>query len=234
MAKRLLVFGPPGVGKGTHSRRLASDLGIPHLSTGDLLRRAIAEGSSLGQRAAVHMNAGALVPDEVAYAVLQQRLALPDTARGYLLDGFPRNLDQARVFDRLASVPGDPSGPGGPSGQRPADPAGGDAVLALDAPEPVLVERLTGRQTCSACAATFNRATNPARVEGQCDVCGGRLITRPDDQPETVRRRLQAYQAATAPVLGFLAQKGWPVRAVPSVGEVSDVYSRILAAGSQV
>jgi adenylate kinase len=228
MAKRLLVFGPPGVGKGTHSRRLASDLGIPHLSTGDLLRRAIAEGSSLGQRAAVHMNAGALVPDEVAYAVLEQRLALPDTARGYLLDGFPRNLEQARVFDRLASVSGVPGV------QSPPDPAGGDAVLALDAPEPVLVERLTGRQTCSACAATFNRATNPARVAGQCDVCGGRLITRPDDQPETVRRRLQAYRAATAPVLGFLAQKGWPVRAVPSVGELSDVYGRILAAGSQV
>jgi adenylate kinase len=231
MAKRLLVFGPPGVGKGTHSRRLASDLGIPHLSTGDLLRRAIAEGSSLGQRAAVHMNAGALVPDEVAYAVLEQRLSLPDTARGYLLDGFPRNLEQARVFDRLASVHGDPGGPGAHG--RP-DPAGGDAVLALDAPEPVLVERLTGRQTCSACGATFNRATNPARVEGLCDACGGRLITRPDDQPETVRRRLQAYQAATAPVLGFLAQKGWPVRAVPSVGELSDVYGRILAAGSQV
>jgi adenylate kinase len=228
MAKRLLVFGPPGVGKGTHSRRLASDLGIPHLSTGDLLRRAIAEGSSLGQRAAVHMNAGALVPDEVAYAVLEQRLAWPDTAGGYLLDGFPRNLDQARVFDRLAGLPSVPSV------QSPLDPAGGDAVLALDAPEPVLVERLTGRQTCSACAATFNRATNPARLEGHCDACGGRLITRPDDQPETVRRRLQAYQAATAPVLGFLAQKGWPVRAVPSVGEVNDVYGRILAAGSQV
>jgi adenylate kinase len=219
MAKRLVVFGPPGVGKGTHSRRLASDLGIPHLSTGDLLRRAIAEGSSLGQRAAVHMNAGSLVPDEVAYAVLEQRLASPDTAHGYLLDGFPRNLDQARVFDRLAGR---------------ADPTGGDVVLALDAPERVLVERLTGRQTCSACAATFNRATNPARVDGQCDACGGRLITRPDDQPETVRRRLQAYQAATAPVLGFLAQNGWPVRAVPSVGEVTEVYGRILAAGSQV
>jgi hypothetical protein len=106
-------------------------------------------------------------------------------------------------------------------------------VLALDAPEAVLVERLTGRQTCSACAATFNRATNPARIDGQCDACGGRLITRPDDQPETVRRRLQAYQAATAPVLGFLAQNGWPVRTVPSVGEVTDVYGRILAAGSQ-
>jgi adenylate kinase len=217
MAKRLLVFGPPGVGKGTHSRRLASDLGIPHLSTGDLLRRAIAEGSALGQRAAVHMNAGALVPDEVAYAVLEQRLASPDTARGYLLDGFPRNRDQASVFvARLSGA---------------VDVPGGDAVLALEAPEDVLVERLTARQTCSACGATFNRATHPARIDGQCDSCGGRLTTRPDDQPETVRRRLQAYQAATVPVLGFLAARGWPVRSVPSVGEVTEVYGRILAAG---
>ena len=219
MAKRLLVFGPPGVGKGTHSRRLASDLGIPHLSTGDLLRRAIAEGSALGQRAAVHMNAGALVPDEVAYAVLEQRLASPDTARGYLLDGFPRNLDQAQVFQQRLS--------GGA-----VDIPGGDAVLALDAPEAVLVERLTARQTCGACGATFNRATHPARVDGKCDACGGRLVTRPDDQPDTVRRRLQAYQAATAPVLGFLAGQGWPVRAVPAAGEVAAVYARILSAGS--
>jgi adenylate kinase len=95
----------------------------------------------------------------------------------------------------------------------------------------VLVERLTARQTCASCGATFNRATHPARVDGQCDSCGGRLTTRPDDQPETVRRRLQAYQAATVPVLGFLAARGWPVRSVPSVGEVTEVYGRILAAG---
>jgi adenylate kinase len=209
------------VGKGTHSRRLASDLGIPHLSTGDLLRRAIAEGSALGQRAAVHMNAGALVPDEVAYAVLEQRLSSSDTAHGYLLDGFPRNLDQARVFDqRLARL------------GAPVDVAGGDAVLALDAPEAILVERLTARQTCGQCAAVYNRATHPARVDGQCDACGGRLMTRPDDQPETVRRRLQAYHAATEPVLGFLAARGWPVRPVPSVGDVGEVYGRILGAGS--
>jgi adenylate kinase len=218
------VFGPPGVGKGTHSRRLASDLGIPHLSTGDLLRRAIAEGSALGQRAAVHMNAGGLVPDEVAHAVLEQRLASPDTARGYLLDGFPRNLEQASVFDQRLTSLGNVGGP--------VDVAGGDAVLALDAPEDVLVERLTARQTCPVCGATFNRATHPARVDGQCDACGGRLTTRPDDQPETVRRRLQAYKAATAPVLGFLAARGWPVRSVPSVGDVAEVYARILAAGS--
>jgi adenylate kinase len=170
------------------------------------------------------MNAGGLVPDEVAYAVLEQRLASPDTARGYLLDGFPRNLEQASVFDqRLTSL--------GNVGS-PVDVAGGDAVLALDAPEDVLVERLTARQTCSICGATFNRATHPARVDGQCDACGGRLTTRPDDQPETVRRRLQAYQVATAPVLGFLAARGWPVRSVPSVGDVAEVYARILAAGS--
>jgi adenylate kinase len=164
------------------------------------------------------MNAGALVPDEVAYAVLEQRLASPDTARGYLLDGFPRNREQASVFSQRLS--------------GPVDVAGGDAVLALDAPEDVLVERLTARQTCTACGATFNRVTHPARMEGQCDVCQGRLTTRPDDQPETVRRRLQAYHAATVPVLGLLAARGWPVRSVPSVGDVAEVYGRILAAGS--
>jgi adenylate kinase len=221
MAKRLLVFGPPGVGKGTHARRLALDLGIPHVSTGDILRRGIADGTPLGLRAAVQMNAGALAPDDVVVAIVAARLAAPDTAPGYLLDGFPRNLAQAEAYDRQLSGP-------------PADPAGGDVVLSLEAPDAVLLPRLVGRQTCAGCGASYNRSSRPPRLEGRCDDCGAPLTVRPDDQPDTVRRRLQAYHLATAPVLGYLAGRGWPVRAVPSVGEVDEVYARIRAAAGPV
>ena len=163
------------------------------------------------------MNRGALVPDDIVVSVLEQRLAAPESGRGYLLDGFPRNLAQAQIFDQRLS--------GGP--------ARGDAVLALEAPRSVLLQRLTGRQTCAGCGATFNRATRPSSVPGRCDACGGALITRPDDEVATVERRLEAYQAATAPVLSFLRQRGWPVHRVASVGEVEEVYDRIRAAAEQ-
>ena len=208
------MFGPPGVGKGTHARRLAGDLGVPHISTGDMLRRAIAEDSDLGRRAASHMNHGALVPDEVAVAILEERLASPDANVGYLLDGFPRTVGQAEVFDHRLS--------GGP---QPTD-----VVLALEAPEEVLVQRLAGRQTCSACGATFNPATRPTQVPDVCDACGAPLLRRSDDEAGTIRRRLEAYRRATAPVLSHLEQHGWPVRRVASVGGIEEVYGRIKTA----
>jgi adenylate kinase len=212
MGSRLLVFGYPGVGKGTHSRRLARDLSIPHIATGDMLRAAIAAGSPLGQQAQSHMNGGNLVPDDVAVALLAERLAQPDAADGYLLDGFPRTVPQAEALvTRLsAGAPG--------------------VVLSLEAPEALLVERLLGRQTCPACGATFNRASGGTRQPDRCDACGGALAVRPDDQEPTVRRRLAVHLAKTAPVLSYLGQQGWPIRHVSSVGNVDEVYGRMRAA----
>jgi adenylate kinase len=217
MGKRLLLFGPPGVGKGTHSRRLASDLGVPHISTGDLFRQAMQQGTELGRRAAAFMNGGSLVSDEVAIEALAQRLEQPDAAQGYLLDGFPRTVAQAVALEQRMARAG----------------VGIDAVLALQAPEEVLVERLAGRFTCLACGASFNVNSRPPQVADRCDACGGKLHQRADDSEATVRHRLHEYTAKTTPVLAHLAGQGWPVRAIDSVGPVEEIYQRICAAVGQ-
>ena len=213
MGKRLLVFGPPGVGKGTHSRRLAVDLGIPHVAMGDLLRHAITGGTPLGRSAGELMSRGELVPDDVAVGILEERLQRPDATAGFLLDGFPRTQPQAEVLvERLTG---------------PAEP--GDAVLSLEAPEGLLVERLSGRETCSGCAAVFNRFLMPARVAGKCDACGQPLVQRVDDTEAAVLRRLGSHHAKTEPVLNYLSGPPgrWPVRTVSTVGAVEEVYERI-------
>jgi adenylate kinase len=211
MGKRLLLFGPPGVGKGTHSRRLAADIGVPHISTGDLFREAMQRGTDLGRRAAGFMNGGALVADDIAVEALRERLARPDAAGGYLLDGFPRTVPQAQALETMM-----------------ADMAAGvDCVLALEAPEEVLVRRLAGRATCLSCGASFNTVSCAPVVAGRCDVCGGSLHQRPDDVEATVRQRLAEYVAKTSPVLDHLRRHGWPVRAIESVGDVDEIYGRI-------
>jgi adenylate kinase len=202
------------VGKGTHARRLADDLGIPLIGTGDMLRAAIAQGTPLGLEAARHMSGGNLVPDELAVELLAQRLAQPDAAGGWLLDGFPRTVPQAEALvTRL--TPGLPG-----------------AVLSLEAPDELLVARLAGRQTCAACGATYNQAFRAPRVAGRCDACGGALTARADDQEATARHRLAVHQARTAPVLSYLDSHGWPIRHVSSVGELEEVYGRIRSAAS--
>jgi adenylate kinase len=215
MGKRLLLFGPPGVGKGTHSRRLAADVGVPHISTGDLFREAMQRGSDLGCRAAGFMNGGALVPDDVAVDALRERLARPDAVAGYLLDGFPRTVAQAQALESMMLATTANAG------------HGIDCVLALEAPEEVLVRRLAGRATCLACGASFNIVSRAPAVAGRCDVCGGALHQRPDDVEATVRQRLAEYVAKTSPVLEYLRRQGWPVRAIESVGEVDEIYGRI-------
>jgi adenylate kinase len=211
MGKRLLFFGPPGVGKGTHSRRLASDLGVPHISTGDLFRQAMQQGTELGRRAAGFMNGGALVSDDVAVEALAHRLAQPDAAQGFLLDGFPRTVPQAQALERMMAEAGTAI----------------DSVLALEAPAQVLVARLAGRSTCLACGASYNTASQPPAVPGRCDACGGTLQQRADDSEATVRHRLSEYAAKTAPVLAHLEGRGWAVRRIDSVGPVEEIYQRI-------
>lgn len=211
MAKRLLIFGPPAVGKGTHAKRLAGELRIPHIATGDMLRRAIQEGTQFGRHADGFIRRGELVPDELVMALLQERLAKGDTNGGFLLDGFPRTVSQARALDaRLGEQDQDIS-----------------AVLALDAPEEVLVKRISGRQICTGCGAVYNQFYRPSRVVGHCDECQGALGQRTDDSESAVRLRLEQYRAKTAPVLAFFGAARWPVHVVESVGDVEEIYGRL-------
>ncbi|HEY0712187.1 MAG TPA: adenylate kinase [Polyangia bacterium] len=211
MGKRLVLFGPPGVGKGTHSRRLAAELGIPHVATGDMFREAISAGTPLGLRAAQHMNGGRLVPDEIAVAILEDRLARQDARDGFLLDGFPRTLPQAEMLGRYLKDDGSKL----------------DAVVVLEAPEELLVGRLVSRLTCSGCGASYNRISRPPQVAGVCDSCSSSLVARNDDETATVQTRLAAYHAKTEPVLSFFEGIGWPVRKVSSVGGLDEVYAGV-------
>lgn len=211
MGKRLLLFGPPGVGKGTHSKRLARELGIPHVATGDMLRQASQRGTALGVRADEFMKRGELVPDELVVDILGERLAEPDAADGYLLDGFPRTVTQAEALERGLATGGSTM----------------DCVLSLEAPPEVLVNRLSGRFTCKDCGATYNRELQPPQIAGKCDRCPGALSQRPDDREEAVRKRLNEYTGKTTPVLAFFRARQWPIRSIASVGDVDEIYARI-------
>jgi adenylate kinase len=191
----LILLGPPGAGKGTQAKRLCADLGLAHVSTGDLLRENRAQGTALGREAEAFMSRGALVPDRLVLDMLFERVAEPDCARGYLLDGFPRTLPQANAFE-----------------ERLARKASGTPVevraLNLEVPEAELIERLTGRLTCKQCGAMYHARFSPPKVQGRCDACGGELYQREDDQPAVVAKRLAVYREQTLPLLDFYAQRG--------------------------
>jgi len=182
---RLLFLGPPGAGKGTQARELAAELGVPQVATGDMLREALAQKTPLGLEAKRHMDAGALVPDEVVIGLIAERLREPDAERGFILDGFPRTIPQAEGLDRLLKDLGQ----------------GLDRVVYFDVSEPELRRRLTGRRSCPRCQATFHLVSAPPRVEGRCDRCGSELVQREDDREATVRKRLEVYARQTAPLL---------------------------------
>jgi adenylate kinase len=184
---RIVFLGPPGAGKGTQAAELAKVLGIPHISTGDLLRAAVAQHTPLGIEADGYMRAGKLVPDDLVLRMLQERLRSPDARSGYLLDGFPRTLVQAEALTGFAPI---------------------DRVVSFEIPESVLMERLTQRRSCPNCGAVYNLVTQPPRVAGTCDKCGGTLVGRPDDRPEPVYTRLQTYHRQTAPLLEHYARLG--------------------------
>lgn len=209
-----MIFGPPGVGKGTHSKRLAADVGVPHIATGELFRDEISRGTEFGRQADQFIKRGQLVPDQLVVDALAERLGQPDASDGYLLDGFPRTVPQAEVLGELLRGDGKQL----------------DCVLSLEAAEDVLVARLSGRATCADCQSVYNRVTRVPKRAGVCDVCGGKLILRDDDTEDAVRRRLKEYVAKTTPVLAYFAGQGWPVQTVSSVGDVESVYQRILQA----
>jgi adenylate kinase len=214
MGERLLLFGPPGVGKGTQAVRLAATLRIPHVSTGDMLRAALQSRTPLGDQVRALVEGGRLVPDGTIVEIVRQRLGERDAAPGFVLDGFPRTVAQA---DALADILG-----------RTQPPV--DAVIVLDAPPEALVERLSGRRICESCQASHHLRSEPPKVSGICDRCGGQLIQRKDDSEETVRFRQRDYLATTQPVIDYFSQNGWPVRTIDAMGDIEQIFGRMYAA----
>ncbi|MEV6836360.1 adenylate kinase [Streptomyces sp. NPDC051133] len=208
----LLLIGPPGAGKGTQAARLRQALGIPHLSTGDLLRRHVAEGTRLGTSAAAHMRRGDLVPDELVTEMALDQIRERSCAAGVVLDGFPRTLTQAEALD--TAMAGD--------GRRLA------AVLHLTAPDETLLRRLTGRRTCGGCGNSYHLDTRKPRTPGQCDSCGHRLVQRGDDTTETARARLAVHTRQTQPLLARYRRAG-VLHEIDGCGDVGDITRRLLA-----
>lgn len=214
MSEKLLLFGPPGVGKGTQAVRLAATLGIPHISTGDMLRAAMQSHTPLGHNVRAFLETGQLVPDETIVDVVRARLAARDAREGFVLDWFPRTESQA---DALAAILG-------------GTPPRLDAVIVLEAPTEALVARLSGRRICESCQQSYHVTSSPPKVPGFCDRCGGALIQRVDDVEETVRFRQQEYAQKTQPVLDYFARNSWPVRRVDAIGDMDQIFGRIYAA----
>lgn len=189
----LILMGLPGAGKGTQAEKIIAEYQIPQISTGDMFRAAIANQTALGLKAKEYMDRGNLVPDEVTNGIVKERLAQDDTKNGFLLDGFPRTLDQAKALDEML-----------------ADLAKKiDAVIDINVPEEVLVERLTGRYMCRSCGASFHKVFKPTNVEGTCDRCGGHeFYQRDDDKPETVKNRLAVNIKNSEPILAYYKEQG--------------------------
>jgi len=184
---RLVLLGPPGSGKGTQASALKEKWGVAHISSGDLLRANVKEGTELGQRAKPYMDRGDLVPDELILDMMERRMSGPDAQRGFALDGFPRTVAQAEALGRRLA---------GMCRQL-------DAAIYLSVPERELLRRLSGRRTCAACNAIYQTHTMPPKVEGVCDKCGGRLVQREDEREDVVRNRLQVYAKQTEPLLSY-------------------------------
>lgn len=193
---RIIFLGPPGAGKGTQAKMLIDRYGIPQISTGDILRAAVKEGTPMGKKAKEYMDAGKLVPDEVVIGIMQDRLKQSDCAKGFILDGFPRTVAQAEALDNMLKELNMPI----------------DKVLALDVPDEVLLERLTGRRTCKSCGQMYHVKFDPPKSGNNCDKCGGELFQRDDDKEETIKNRLSVYHAQTAPLLDFYGKKGMVVK----------------------
>jgi adenylate kinase len=210
---RVAFLGPPGAGKGTQARALAREWGVPQIATGDMLREAVAAKTPLGLEAKRYMDQGALVPDEVVVGVTAERLAAPDAARGFILDGFPRTIAQAEALARLLKDAGHVL----------------DMVLYFDVSEPELLRRLTGRRVCRACGHTYHLTSSPPKRAGVCDACGGELYQRVDDSEATVRNRLEVYRKQTAPLLDYYRQRNL-LTTVSGEGSIEAIRDAIRAA----
>lgn len=206
----MIFLGPPGAGKGTQAKLLEEKLGAKQISTGDILREAVKNQSSLGKKAKTHMDRGELVPDEIVIGLIQQELQRSAGDKGYILDGFPRTLAQAEALQKILKNIGQEL----------------DAVLNLEVPEVFLLQRLGGRRTCRSCGVMYHLTFNPPQKHGVCDKCDGELYLRDDDREETIRNRLEVYQQQTRPLIQFFSRQGKLIN-ISGEGDIDTIYARI-------
>jgi adenylate kinase len=214
---KIIFIGPPGSGKGTQAKRLAGRFGIPHISTGDMLREAVADGTELGLQAAPIMASGGLVSDDLMIGIINDRLAKSDAQAGFILDGFPRTIVQAEKLDGIVGSQAETGAGNGHGGLR---------VLQLLVPDDAIVRRITQRRTCAQCGAIYHLENNPPANDSVCDRCGAEVIARADDTEEAVRKRLEAFHRQTLPVATYYKAKQI-LREVDGVGPVDEIFERI-------
>lgn len=207
----LILLGPPGAGKGTQAKKMIDALQIPQISTGDILRAAVKEGTEMGIEAKKYMDAGGLVPDSVVIGIIDDRLKEDDCIKGFILDGFPRTVDQAASLTDMLNKAGRKI----------------DHVVSIEVPDADLLARLTGRWMCT-CGASFHKIFNPSKVDGICDLCGAKLYQRDDDKEAAIKVRLENYHNQTAPLIDFYSSKSL-LRSIPGTGSPDEIYAAIMA-----
>lgn len=208
---KIIMLGAPGAGKGTQAKMIAEKFNIPHISTGDIFRANIKNGTELGKKAKAFMDQGILVPDELTCDLVVDRIAKPDCSNGFILDGFPRTIPQAQALDRALAALGTDI----------------DYAIDVDCPDDLIVARMSGRRACVGCGATYHIVFNAPKQEGICDVCGEKLIQRDDDHPETVQKRLDVYHDQTQPLISFYEGKG-KLKTVDGTVDMKDVFTAIM------
>ena len=208
---KIVMLGAPGAGKGTQAKMIAAKYGVPHISTGDIFRANIKNGTELGAKAKEYMDKGLLVPDELVVDLVINRFKADDCAKGYILDGFPRTIPQAEALDKALSAIGDSV----------------DYAINVEVPDENIIERMSGRRACVGCGATYHIQFNPTKVEGICDACGEKLILRDDDKPETVKNRLSVYHEQTQPLIEYYSGKG-VLKEVDGTQPMDDVFAAIV------
>lgn len=208
---KIIMLGAPGAGKGTQAKKLAAKYSIPHISTGDIFRANIKNGTELGKKAKTYMDQGALVPDELVVDLVVDRFKNPDCENGYVLDGFPRTIPQAEALDAALKAIGETV----------------DFAINVEVPDENIINRMSGRRACVGCGATYHIKYNPPKVEDVCDICGEKLILRDDDKPETVKNRLSVYHDQTQPLIDFYNKKG-VLAEVDGTKDMDDVFNAIV------
>lgn len=209
---KIIMLGAPGAGKGTQAKKIAEKYSIPHISTGDIFRANIKEGTELGKKAKEYMDKGALVPDELVCDLVVDRISQDDAKNGYVLDGFPRTIPQAEALDAALSKINEKV----------------DYAIDVDVPDDNIINRMSGRRACVACGGTYHIVFNPTKTEGVCDACGGQLILRDDDKPETVQNRLKVYHEQTQPLIDYYTKKNI-LKSVDGTQDMSKVFDSIVA-----